>query len=138
MKKILVLCMSVAAVLLSAVILYFLFGVYVLLTPHREYAMEVASPSGEWVATVYEINGGATTGYAYEVDLHCSKFPSLTSKKVAAFYDASRGQDGAPGVVPVWTSNSTLEIKHLSAKEIEVFSPYSPWLCSDVIVFAGH
>lgn len=46
------------------------------LAPGRQEVARVASPSGEWVASLVEVNGGATTAFSYEVRV-TSRTPGL-------------------------------------------------------------
>jgi len=75
------------------------------------------------VAVVYEVNGGATTSFAYEVEIEDSGIFSF-ARKVAYTYGAIRNNNGAYGVTPRWVSDEELHIQYFSSRHDEVFSPY--------------
>lgn len=95
--------------------------------------MRVNSPSGQMAAVVYELNGGATTSFAYEVKIEDAGLFGL-ARKVAYTYDAIRNNKGAYGVVPRWVSDEELHIQYFSSRHDEVFSPYARLFGSPVKV----
>ena len=95
--------------------------------------MRVNSPSGQMVAVVYELNGGATTSFGYEVEIEDAGHLGF-ARKVAYTYDAIRNNKGAYGVVPRWVSDEELHIQFFSSRHDEVFSPYTRLFGSPVRV----
>lgn len=85
------------------------------------------------VAVVYELNGGATTSFAYEVEIEDTGF-WFFGRKVAHTYGAIRNNKGAYGVVPRWVSDEELHIQYFSSRHDEVFSPYTRLFGSPVRV----
>ena len=129
LKKILVM---VGALL--ALILVFLFLIaYAVFSPSRDEVLRVRSPSGEMEAVVFEINGGATTSFAYEVAIEDSRLIGIT-RKVAYTYGAIRNNKGAYGVTPRWVSDEELHIEFYSSRHDETFSPYQRLFASPVRV----
>ena len=91
---------------------------YILFSPRRDEVYRVASPSGDFVATVIEINGGATTSFGYEVRITRKGF-SVGSTEVASLYDAVRS-DRAYGVNLRWVSDQELHVEYQTAQSAEV------------------
>jgi len=75
------------------------------------------SPDGKVVARLYEINGGATTDFAYTVRVS-RKWPRW-DHQVADFYAAHRS-DCAYGVNLRWPRNDTLVLEYLDAEDASV------------------
>ncbi len=90
-------------------------------SPNRDEVLRVNSPSGDSVAIVVEVNGGATTSFAYEV-LVKSTGLRFGNTKVASFYRPLRNFN-AYGVNPRWVSNDELQIEYFSSRFDEVISP---------------
>ena len=105
----LTLCLAMAALL------------YVMFSPSRDEVARVASPSGDLIATVVEINGGATTSFGYEARVSRDGL-SLAGGKVASLYGALRGET-AYGVNLRWLSDDVLHIEYLEAKAAHLASP---------------
>jgi hypothetical protein len=80
--------------------------------------MQAKSPDGTFIASVFEINGGATTDFAYEVNVS-RNWPTRWDHAVAGFYGAGRS-DCAYGVNLRWLSNDTLLIAYKDAKSTDV------------------
>lgn len=115
-RRLLVLGGGLLALCLAVIALaHFLFS------PSRDEVSRVASPSGERVATVIEINGGATTSFGYEVRVSQTGFHP-GSAKVALLYAAVRSHR-AYGVNLRWVSDQELHVEYLSAQFAEVVSP---------------
>ena len=76
------------------------------------------SPDGNLVASVFEINGGATTDFAYEVEVS-RNWPIHWGHAVASLYGAGRS-DCAYGVNLSWIGNDTLLITYKDAKSTDV------------------
>jgi hypothetical protein len=87
---------------------------YVVFSPSRDEVARIASPSGDLIATVVEINGGATTSFGYEVRIARTGL-NLGSSKVASLYGAVRSEN-AYGVNLRWASNNILHIEYLDAQ----------------------
>ena len=104
-----VLCLAMVAIL------------FVVFSPSRDEVARIASPSGDLVATVIEINGGATTSFGYEVRVARSGL-SLGGNEVASLYGAVRS-DSAYGVNLRWISDDVLHIEYLQAKSAHLVSP---------------
>src|SRR5574343_1223152 len=113
----------VAGALLALILLAFFLVAYAAFSPSRDEVLRVRSPSGEMEAVVFEINGGATTSFAYEVDIEDSRLIGMT-RKVAYAYGAIRNNKRAYGVNTRWVSDEELHIEFYSARHDEVFSPY--------------
>lgn len=78
----------------------------------------VRSPDSRLVASVFEINAGATTDFAYEVNV-ARNWPIRWDHAVAGFYGAGRS-DCAYGVNLRWIGNDTLMITYKDAKSTDV------------------
>jgi len=76
------------------------------------------SPDGSLIASVFEINAGATTDFAYEVDVG-RNWPIRWDHAVAGFYGAGRS-DCAYGVNLRWISSDTLLITYKDARSTDV------------------
>src|SRR5690348_12320464 len=87
-------------------------AIYIIFSPSREEVSRVASPSGDLVATVIEINGGAATSFGYEVRIARKGF-SVGGTKVASLYGAVRN-DHAYGVNLRWVSDQELHVEYLT------------------------
>jgi hypothetical protein len=94
---------------------------YVVFSPSRDEVARIASPSGDLIATVVEINGGATTSFDYEVRIARTGL-SLGSSKVASLYGAVRSES-AYGVNLRWASNNILHIEYLDAQSAHLVPP---------------
>lgn len=79
---------------------------------------QVKSPDGTLIANVFEINGGATTDFAYEVNVS-HNWPLRWDHAVAGFYGAGRS-DCAYGVNLRWIGNDALLITYKDAKSADV------------------
>ena len=119
----LVLCLAVAAIL------------FVIFAPSRDVVVRLASPSGDLVATVIEINGGATTSFGYEVRVARSGL-SLGGNEVASLYGAVRSES-AYGVNLRWASDDVLHIEYLEARSAHLVSPGFLALEVQVVLAAG-
>jgi hypothetical protein len=91
---------------------------YIIFSPSRDQVSRVASPSGDFVATVIEINGGATTSFGYEVRIARKGF-NVEGTEVASLYGAVRN-GRAYGVNLRWVSDRELHVEYLTAKSAEV------------------
>jgi hypothetical protein len=94
---------------------------YIVFSPSRDEVARIASPSGDLIATVVEINGGATTSFGYEVRIARTGL-HLGSSKVASLYGAVRSEN-AYGVNLRWTSNNILHIEYLDAQSAHLVPP---------------
>jgi hypothetical protein len=81
----------------------------------------VRSPSGELDAVVYEINGGATTSFAYEVYVTAANRSTFWGWRTAKLYGALRNRS-AYGVNLVWTGTESLRIRYLETRSAELAS----------------
>lgn len=79
----------------------------------REQVLQVSSPDGRLVATLFETNGGATTSFGYDVELGPKAGSSRT--QVAQIYGATRNEQ-AYGVNLKWTGDNILNIECLKLK----------------------
>jgi hypothetical protein len=84
----------------------------------RVEVMKAYSPNRSRVAAVFEINGGATTDFAYEVDVSRASYFSR-NREVARLYGAGRN-DCAYGVNIRWPDNETLLITYKDAKSANI------------------
>ena len=91
---------------------------YIVFSPSRDEVLRLPSPNGGIVATVVEINGGATTSFGYEIRLTRAGF-NLGGTEVASLYEASRS-DQAYGVNLRWVSEDELHIEYLTAHSAEL------------------
>jgi hypothetical protein len=80
--------------------------------------MRAVSPDGRLTASVFEINGGATTDFAYEVDVS-RRWPIHWDHAVAGFYGAGRS-NCAYGVNIRWADRDTLLITYKDAKSTDI------------------
>jgi hypothetical protein len=101
-------------------ILVFIFLACLLLTTcvSRVEVMRAKSPDIGLVATVVEINAGATTDFAYEINI-ARNWPLRWDHAVAGFYGAGRS-DCAYGVNIRWINNETLSVTYKDAKSMDV------------------
>jgi hypothetical protein len=86
----------------------------------KDRVQSVVSPDGRIEAVVYEINGGATTSFGYEVDLQ--KVGDSKATNVAKLYGALQNE-GAYGVSLKWPQADSLHIQYLRAKSIASSRP---------------
>lgn len=86
----------------------------------RDEVQRAKSPDGSVDAILYESNGGATTSFAYEIELLGRG--SHHAQRVASLYGATRNQN-AYGVNLRWSGNDELRIEYLSAIDQRVFHP---------------
>lgn len=84
----------------------------------RVEVMRAQSPDGSLTATVFEINGGATTDFAYEIAV-ARNWPIHWDHAVAGLYGAGRS-DCAYGVNIRWIDNNTLMIAYKDAKSVDL------------------
>jgi hypothetical protein len=82
-------------------------------TASRNQVASIESPDGHLEAALYEINGGATTSFEYEVELR--KEGERKGSQVASLYGAKRNEN-AYGANLKWNGNNELDIEYLSAK----------------------
>jgi hypothetical protein len=103
-----------AGVLGAALFLWLYFA----FQPSKDEVSSVASPDGGLVASLVEVNGGATTSFGYSVLL---AEPGLLGRRqeVASLYGAVRN-DSAYGANLRWTGANELSIEFLDAKTSEV------------------
>jgi hypothetical protein len=87
---------------------------YFLFQPSRDEVAREASPDGAVVATLIEINGGATTDFGYEV--------KVDGTRVALLYGAVRNSN-AYGVNLRWLSSSDLDIEYLATRRAGLEKP---------------
>ena len=102
---------------LSVLTLIFFLALLVDSCVSRDVVAKATSPDGSAVARLYEINGGATTDFAYSVQIS-RPWPRWDSQ-VADFYGAVRS-DCAYGVDMKWTGNARLELRYLETKSSNV------------------
>jgi len=93
---------------------------YFAFEPSRDEVSSVTSPDGQLVASVIEVNGGATTAFGYLIVL-AERGLSGKSQQVASLYGAVRN-DSAYGVNLRWTSENELSIEFLDAKTSELLN----------------
>jgi hypothetical protein len=95
--------------------------IYIVFSPSRDEVSRIASPSGDLVATVVEVNGGALiSSFGYEIHVSRVGF-NLGSTEVASLYGAVRS-DRAYGVNLRWVSNKELRVEYLDAESAELVS----------------
>ncbi|MEJ7932936.1 hypothetical protein WG907_01530 [Sphingobium sp. AN558] len=80
--------------------------------------MKAQSPDGALVATVTEINGGATTDFAYEINI-ARRWPIYWDHAVAGLYGAVRS-DCAYGVNIRWADSNNLHITYKDATFVDI------------------
>lgn len=113
----------IVGALFAFILAFLLLIAYAAFSPSRDEVLRITSPSGEMEAVVFEVNGGATTSFAYEVDIEDSRLIGIT-RTVAYTYGAIRNNKGAYGVTPRWVSDEELHIELYSSRHDEIFSPY--------------
>lgn len=96
-------------------------GLMFLFAPSKVEVGSALSPDKGIVATITEINGGATTSFGYVIKVQNKNQILSFSKDVANLYGAGRS-DCAYGVDLEWESNEVLLIKYLDAKNADLFS----------------
>ena len=96
--------------------------IYFVTEPSREEVLRLHSPSGKTDAVVIEVNGGATTAFAYEVRLEESG-GTKKSTKVAYFYAPWRNVKGASGLDLKWISADELHIEFFASRTEELLKP---------------
>lgn len=79
---------------------------------------EIKSPDGSLTANVFEINAGATTDFAYEVNI-AHNWPIRWDHSVAGLYGAGRS-DCASGINIRWIANDKLLISYKDAKSTDI------------------
>jgi hypothetical protein len=99
---------------LSLLILIFLLILLLNTCVSRDEVARATSPDGSVVARLYEIDGGATTDFAYTVQLS-RKWPRW-DHQVADLYGAGRSKC-AYGVNLRWRDNRTLVLEYLEAAD---------------------
>ena len=104
------------ALLLAAILL-----LWVLFRPSRDEVSRVPSPSGKYVASLIEVNGGATTSFGYEVRVARTGF-NLGGTEVANLYAATRNVS-AYGANLRWASDKELRIEYLMADSAHTVAP---------------
>lgn len=123
-----------AAIVVSGILFTTLLSLFallwVLLAPSRDVVTSVRSPDGAYVVHVVEINGGATTSFAYEVLVESTRW-SLVEGRVASLYAAVRSKQ-AYGVNLRWTSANELHVEYLEAVYAELREPTIPFLAPEV------
>lgn len=77
---------------------------------------EIPSPDGEYVAYVYECNGGATSGYVYHVSV--LKAEKNLAKGNGNVYICDGGLSGGYDFIVDWISDRTLRITHYRSELI--------------------
>ena len=105
--------LSVLVVIICAALL-----VYIVFRPGRNEVVRMESPDHAIVATLMEINGGATTSFGYDARLS-ENHPTSSGKRVAYLYGAVRSRN-AYGANLRWTSESELNIEYLSAQHVDL------------------
>jgi hypothetical protein len=115
---------------LATVAVGFIVFMYFFTRPSHDEVSRVTSPDGRVVATLMEVNGGATSSMGYEVYLTRSDMPT-SGARVARLYDAVRNES-AYGVNLKWESASELSLQYLSAKTALVIVPV--WRSGDSAV----
>jgi hypothetical protein len=93
-------------------------GLYLALKPSRDEVVRVMSPNGRATATVTEINGGATTSFAYDIEVF-STHRAFLHRQVASFYGATRSPV-AYGVDLRWKSDSVLDVEYWNARNAKL------------------
>lgn len=111
--------------LLLGVTLAFVVGLTALLwslhsafEPSRDEVARLQSPDREATAVLYEVNGGATTSFGYEVVLVRGQ-AAENEIELASLYGAARN-DSAAGVNLKWVSPTALHIEYLEAKSAKL------------------
>ncbi|HRF59979.1 MAG TPA: hypothetical protein PLH94_08710 [Fimbriimonadaceae bacterium] len=100
-------------------VLLMTWGIYMLAgEPSEDEVARVVSPSGKIDAVLFEINGGATTSFGYEIYVveHGAK-PS--GSPAVALYGAVRNEH-AYGANLIWLSPDSLSVEYLRAKSAKV------------------
>jgi hypothetical protein len=88
----------------------------------RDEVARVVSPTGDVEAVLCEINGGATTSFAYGVYVVPRGAKLSDRAQVASFYAATRS-GSAYGVNLRWQDPKTLAIEYLEAESAEIDQP---------------
>ena len=92
-----------------------------LFAPSRDEVARVKSPSGNLVASLVEVNGGATTSFGYEINVARVHY-GLVSTEVASLYGATRNAS-AYGVNLRWVSDKELRVEYLQAESAQTVAP---------------
>lgn len=87
--------------------------------PAREDVAWATAPDRRIHAILSETNGGATTSYAYVVELHAAGHRGDAPIRAGSLYGAVRSLC-AYGVDLHWSDPSTLELRFESAKRVDV------------------
>jgi len=90
-------------------------------SPSADEVARIPSPQGELEAVLIEVNGGATTSFAYEVFV-LPRGTKQVSHRVAYLYGAARNSN-AYGATLRWVSSSELEVEFEKAKLAQVEQP---------------
>ena len=109
---------GLAGCLITVVMLLFSCALLLSSCVSRVEVTRLASPDGVLVARVTEINGGATTDFAYRVDVS-RDWPVRWSQDVAYYYGAGRSEC-AYGVNVAWAGNNDLIISYLDAQSADI------------------
>ncbi|HWL53036.1 MAG TPA: hypothetical protein VNQ90_11415 [Chthoniobacteraceae bacterium] len=109
---------GMAAAVVVLLIVAVLLTLYFAFLPSRDVVRRLPSPSGKWVATVVEINGGATTSFGYEVRVARAGW-NLGGSRRALLYAAVRSEK-AYGVNLRWAAEKELLVEYLDARWTEV------------------
>jgi hypothetical protein len=116
-------------VALAAAILFWLDHAF---QPSKDEVSSVASPDGRLVASLIEVNGGATTSFGYSVHLAESGLLG-NSQQVASLYGAVRN-DSAYGANLRWTGKNELSVEFLDAKATELLNSRPRFAGREVLV----
>lgn len=96
-------------------------GLMFLFAPSKVEVGSAWSPDKSTVATITEINGGATTSFGYVIKVQNKNQIISFSKEVANLYGAVRSSC-AYGVDLEWESDEVLLIKYLEARNADLNS----------------
>jgi hypothetical protein len=111
--------------------LVFLAWLILALQPTRDEVAAVPSPDGQFVARLYEINGGATTSFGYQVTLAETRVSA--EHEVAHLYGAVRNAS-AYGANLRWAQRRELSIEFLEARSTNLVAPTLRFPRADIVV----
>lgn len=110
---------------------------FVVFSPSRVVTSRAPSPSGQYVATLVEVNGGATTAFGCNVLLSRPSW-GISNIEVASLYAAGRCGSGN-GVYLHWASDERLQIDYVEAQNAKAGTPWwaRPLLHVNVVLQPG-
>jgi hypothetical protein len=96
--------------------------------PSREEVARLTSPSGAFDAIVFEINGGATTSFGYEVHIatagaQLKPMSPIQGRKTSAIHLYGATTKLGYGMSLVWTSPTALLVEYEQARDAALQKP---------------